>query len=442
MYNMKTPRQKNNDSLTRKAYRATSSFLRGLRRLPNMDSDRRPKSGNGIRVAFIHNEKRLITGAHHINQIMATALKERGTHVHNFYPRWQLADTPIHMRGLANILFFHSLLEHKDEILRYHIIQGTTYTPLPFLSFNTPIVSHFGSTTAGFLRATVKTSALPPEEKEIWRELRNLGIISELDLETFRPLRDVADMEKLVATRVTKCIATSNHVKDELVSMGVPPERIRMIYNAIEDYWFENKELPTPTAPHLVFLGRLGGDVFTLKLKGLDRLIALFRSFPEIPKTTIFMATNKKLKEWLRVAFPSHYMFANLRKELIPDVLSRLFGSVLFISSRYEGFSLSLVEGMSQGLVPISFPVGVAPEIIRDGENGYIVTSVEEAKEKAAELISNTKQRLAMAEAAQKSARQFRGGVIADQLLTLYREIKEDDSPLQKHNRKKNGNVK
>ena len=384
-----------------------------------------------MRVAMIHNEKRIATGAHHVNQVMAAALKERGAYVRNFYPRWQLADAPIHMRGLANILFFHSLLEHKDDILRYHVIQGTTYTPLPFLSFKTPLISHFGSTTIGFLKNVPKTVALLPAEIVIWRELRDLGVISGLELETFQPLRDIADMEKLVATRVTKCIATSEQVKGELIDIGVPPERIKVVHNAIENYWFEKKKSPIVSDPHIVFLGRLGGDVFTLKLKGLDRLIRLYRAFPDIPKTTICMTTNKKLKEWLRVAFPIHYIYTNIRKDLIPDILSRQYGSILFISSRYEGFSLSLVEGMSQGLVPISYSVGIAPEIIKNGKNGFLVSSDEEAQERIRELLSNTNKRLSMAKAARKTAVRFCSGTIADNLLILYREIRAEHSQNQ-----------
>ena len=421
--NIKT---KTKHGLTRRAYKKTKSFIRGFRRLSNRKSGDEPKSGNGIKVAMIHNEKRILTGAHHINQIMAAALRERGARVRNFYPRWQLADAPTHMRGLANILFFHSLLEHKDDIMRYHIIQGTTYTPLPFLSFKTPLVSHFGSTTVGFLQSVPKTSMLLSEEKAIWHELRDLGIISGLEIETFRPLRDIADMEKLVATRVTRCIAASEHVKRELIDMGVLIDRIKVIHNAIEDYWFEKKELPVASEPHIVFLGRLGGDVFTLKLKGLDRLIGLYRSFPNIPKTTICMTTNKKLKEWLKVAFPIHHMYVNMRKDIIPGILSRRYGSILFISSRYEGFSLSLIEGMSQGLVPISYPVGVAPEIIINGENGFLVSSNEEARERVKELLFNSDKRIAMAEAARKTSVQFRSSVIADKLLKLYREIKKE----------------
>jgi glycosyltransferase involved in cell wall biosynthesis len=425
-------------SLQGRAFRATRSLLRLF------SSDKTepiPKTvrRSGIKVAFIHNERRIHAGVHtgaaQINRLMAQALAAQGVQVKHFYPRTPLTDTPVHLKGIANILFFYSMLEHKDAMLKYDIIQGTTYTPLPFLTFNTPVVCHFGSTVRGYLNAVPPTRLLPRHEKAIFRELAELGIIPEFDLKTLRPMEDVADIEVLTASRATACIATSKKVKDELIDMGIAPERIHSIHNAIEDYWFEARKPSIVQPPHLVFLGRLGNDVFTLKLKGFSRLVAFYRAFPDVPKTTVCMTTNRKLKDWLHVAFPKHYMFVNLRKDLIPGALAPLYGSILFLSSRYEGFSLSLVEGMSQGLVPISFSVGVAPEIIENGKNGFLVSTEKEAEAIAKELLADTEKRLAMAAAAQKTAEQFKSTRIADELLVLYRRIKED----RKRNRKSNG---
>ena len=292
---------------------------------------------------------------------------------------------------------------------------------------------HFGSTTHGFLTAVPFSKKLPLKEQQVYRELVKLKIIPEFDLKTFRPMEDIADIEMIAASRATACIATSKKVKDELVNAGVPKEKVFIIYNAIEDYWFLPPRTTEIKAPHLVFLGRLGNDVFTLKLKGLSRLVNFYRAFPEIPKTTICMTTNLKLKEWLKVSFPKHYMYVNLRKDLIPGALAPLFGSILFISSRYEGFSLSLVEGMSQGLVPISFPVGIAPEIIRNGENGFIVSTEKEAEERARELLSDNTRRLAMAVEAKRTAEKFCSKNIATDLISLYRNIKKE----HKENNKK-----
>lgn len=365
------------------------------------------------------------TGAAQINRLMANALSNRGVRVRDFYPRTKLIDAPIHLKGIANILFFYSLLEHKKTILRNDIIQGTTYTPLPFLTFDVPVVCHFGSTARGFLDATPRTSELVPEERDVYKELVRLNVIPEFDFGTLRPIEDVADIETLAASRAATCVATSMRVRDELLCMNVPEERIAVIHNAIEDYWFSTTPPQPFKEPHLVFLGRLGNDVFTLKLKGFSRLVRFCRAFPEIEKTTVCMTTNRKLKEWLRVAFPRHFMFVNLRKDLIAGALAPLYGSILFLSSRYEGFSLSLVEGMSQGLVPISFAVGVAPEIIVNGENGYIVSSTEEAIDCAKELLANPEQRLRMAAAARETAQAFTSSRIADEFHALYSRLRQ-----------------
>lgn len=409
-------------TLSRRAFRSTRSFLKLFRSEEIVAAPAAPK--RQIKIAFIHNERKIHTGASQINQLMSKALSADGATVRHFYPRFQLMDTPSHLKGIANILYFYSLLEYKDKILEYDIVQGTTYTPLPFIPFSIPTVCHFGSTSRGFLDSTPHTIDLPRAQKAIFRALARDGIIPEFDLKTLRPIQDVADIEEIAAQRASACIATSEKVKRELMQAGVAEERIHVIHNAIEDYWFEKQREMPLKAPHLVYLGRLGGDVFTLKLKGLSRLVNIYRAFPGMSKTTICMTTNPKLKEWLKVAFPNHHMFVNLRKDFIPGALAALRGSILILPSRYEGFSLSLIEGMSRGLVPVAFPVGVAPEIIRNGENGFLVSSEKEATTRIRELVANDARRLAMADAAQETAQQFRSSKIAKELIHVYMHIK------------------
>src|SRR6188474_378775 len=104
-----------------------------------------------MRVAFIHNDKKISTGAHHINELISQSLGRLGVHVEHVYPRAALLDGPAKLKGIQNILFFHSLLEKNSRILSCDLIQGTTYTPIAFLPFAIPVISHFGSTTQGFL---------------------------------------------------------------------------------------------------------------------------------------------------------------------------------------------------------------------------------------------------------------------------------------------------
>jgi len=379
-----------------------------------------------MKVAFIHNEKKIGTGANYINDLMSSKLKEDGVIMKNFYPRASLV-TPNHLSGLKNILFFFSLLEKRNDIFKYDMIQGTTYTPLPFLAYPIPVISHFGSTNRGFLQATPRAGMIEKGPKEVWYELRKAGAIKELNLKTRRPLRDIAEIEEYVARRADAVIATSKKVKQELQEMGVDEEKIHLIHNAIEDYWFGSDKYPIIEEPRIVFLGRIGAGAFDLKLKGFDRLIHLFDSFTDTKKITVCMTTNKPLMSWMLNSIPNHALFANIKKDKIPAILQPLRGSVLFISSRYEGFSLSLIEGMSQGLIPIMYDVGVAAEIIVNGKNGFLVSSQKEAIEKAKLLLTNKTLRKKCTEGAEKTAELFRSDVITKKLIAVYEKIHQEN---------------
>ncbi|MBU2539586.1 glycosyltransferase family 4 protein [Patescibacteria group bacterium] len=376
-----------------------------------------------MKIAFIHSDKKIGSGAHFINDLIAGKLREKEVEVNNFYPQFLLNDTPTHFKGINNILFFYSLLERRDEVLRHDIIQGTTYTPLAFLRFSKPVVSHFGSTTTGFLRAVPKTGLLEKECNDVFLRLKQSGAIRELNIKTRRPLNDIASIEKYAAEHTNYVIATSNIVKDDLVGVGIAIEKIEVIHNAIEDYWFETLDADFNNKPSLIFLGRIGEDSFTLKLKGVDRLICLFEKFPEVDKFSVLMSRNKKLTRWMKDNIPNHSVIVNAVKDTIPDMLNRYAGGVVLLTSRYEGFSLSLIEAMSQRLVPISFPVGVAPEIIRDGENGFIVRTLAEAEEKISLLIKDAVLRRRLSLNAKETAEQFRSDVMIEKTIALYKKI-------------------
>jgi glycosyltransferase involved in cell wall biosynthesis len=375
-----------------------------------------------MKVAFIHNEKKIGTGAHYINDLMSLKLSEAGVEMKNFYPRVSI-DTPVQMGGLKNILFFYSLLEKRKQILKFDLIQGTTYTPLPFLAYPIPVIAHFGSTTKGFLENTPRAGIIEESTKCVWYRLKKEGAIKELNIKTHRPLRDIAEIEQYVALRSDAVIATSIKVKNELLAMGIKEEKIHLIHNAIEDYWFENHKPDHVTDPSLVFIGRLGNDAFNLKLKGVDRLIHLYQHFENVKKTTVCITTNKSLTGWLLNNIKNHSLYVNLKKDKIPGVIKSLRGSIVFLSSRYEGFSLSLIEAMSQGLVPVVYSVGVVPEIIINGENGFIVSSQEEAIEKVNLLMSDPELRKRCSIEAEKTAQLFTGTRIAKELMILYKKV-------------------
>lgn len=376
-----------------------------------------------MKIAFIHSDKKIGTGAHFINDLISCKLRERGIEVNNFYPNFMLKDTPVEFKGIKSILYFYSLLEKRDKILRHDIIQGTTYTPLAFLHFAKPIVSHFGSTTIGFLRAVPRTSALEDDCRKIFYQMKKDGAIAELDIKTRRPLNDISVIEKYAAERVDYIMATSDIVKKDLISLGIKADKIKVLHNAVEDYWFSEKKLTDANSRSLVFLGRIGEDAFTLKLKGINRLVSVFKKFPEVTKVSIVMSRNKPLLSWLRKNIKNHTVLVNAIKRDIPSILQHYSGGVLFMPSRYEGFSLSLIEAMSQGLVPVAYPVGVVPEIIRNQFNGFIVNNLDEATDKINLLLNNDDLRRRLSLNAFNTAKGFYSNGLIDNTVDLYQNI-------------------
>ena len=378
-----------------------------------------------MKIAFIHDDRKISTGAHYINDLISSKMTERGVKVKNFYPRAPLFDAPRHLKGLRNILFFYSLLENKDEILKCDLIQGTTYTPLTFLPFKIPVVSHFGSTTYGFLKNVPLASSMEKELRSYIIDLKKQKVIPEVNTPNRRALRDITEVEIMVAKEANGVIATSEGVKNELVENKVPVEKIEVIHNAIEDFWFEKSFVfKTGTQRKIIYLARLSDDVFTFKLKGLDRAMDIFSKFSDTEKIVIIITKNVKLSEYLLKKFPNLKLYVNISKEQIYNLFQELSGSVLFLPSRYEGFSLSLVEAMSQGIIPVAYPVGVAPEIITDNKNGFLARNQKEAKVYIENILKMDEEKCkSLSTSAYATSLNFRADIMVDKMISFYKKL-------------------
>ncbi len=87
---------------------------------------------------------------------------------------------------------------------------------------------------------------------------------------------------------------------------------------------------------------------------------------------------------------------------------------------------------MSQGLIPVSYPVGVAPEIIINGENGFIVSSQAEAVFVIENILKDETLRRKLSESAYQTSLKFRSDVIVEELLNLYSRTLKGYTPVAK----------
>jgi hypothetical protein len=105
---------------------------------------------------------------------------------------------------------------------------------------------------------TPQTNKLEPALQKFWLMLKREGVITEINMKTRRPLRDVAEIEKLVANRADMVIASSKKVRQEIISLGTKPDQVAVIHNAIEDFWFAHPLAAFAKKPSLIFIGLRG----------------------------------------------------------------------------------------------------------------------------------------------------------------------------------------
>lgn len=379
------------------------------------------------KILMIHAEKKQKYGTQYINDLMIKKLRKNGILVDTIYPKESIELLSNSMTGISNILFFHSLITKKRRIRKYDIIQGTTYTVLPFLGNGIPVVSHFGSTTYGFLKNVPSNKKLGKENKSllgIFFELKKILNIRDRD-SSIKSLRDISNIEIYVANKSDAIIATTEKVRHELIHNGVSGSKIRVIHNAIEDYWFESfLDKTVKKNADIIYLGRMGDDPFTLKLKGINRLVFVLKKFGNINKHIIGMCRNVENYRLFLSGIPMTHIHLSVEKRSIPRLLKGHFGDIYLNTGRYEGFCLSMVEAMSRGLIPVTFSLGIAPEIIKNGKNGYIVKSLDEMINKINMLKSNPKKRRRLALNAVKTSGQFRSDVMIEEMAEVYRQLK------------------
>jgi glycosyltransferase involved in cell wall biosynthesis len=106
---------------------------------------------------------------------------------------------------------------------------------------------------------------------------------------------------------------------------------------------------------------------------------------------------------------------------------------VMAFPSLFEGFGLVVLEAMACGVPVIATPNGAAPDIIHQGEDGFIIPIRDsQALAEKLELLSKDRDRLAsMSQAAQRTATLHSWQVYRDLLIATVRKTLADDSDEQ-----------
>ena len=118
-----------------------------------------------------------------------------------------------------------------------------------------------------------------------------------------------------------------------------------------------------------------------------------------------------------------HCSFVGKQPRIV-DYLS--VSDVLLLPSEQESFGLAALEAMACEVPVIASRVGGIPEVITDGETGYLseVGNVEKMADDAARLLKDQKLRVEMGKRARESAiSRYRTDVVIPQYIKFYEEV-------------------
>jgi glycosyltransferase involved in cell wall biosynthesis len=177
-----------------------------------------------------------------------------------------------------------------------------------------------------------------------------------------------------------------------------------------------------PAAPALVTVGNL-----TPKKDQVTMLRAVARLTPAHPSLRLVLIGEgpslADLKaEVRRLHLDHHVVFAGSRGD-VPELLAGF--DVFVLSSRFEGLSIALIEGMAAGLPCVATHVGGIPEIITDGDNGLLVPpgKPEALAEAVHGLLADPEKRALMGASGLRHARQHDTAAAAGRMEAIYDEV-------------------
>ena len=187
-------------------------------------------------------------------------------------------------------------------------------------------------------------------------------------------------IEKICINRADKIIAVSNYTKRELIlTYNVPGTKIEVISNGIEQESFdfneeERKEIGDKFGIHkkstVMFVGRLE------ERKGLSLLLQAFKQVLTNIDAHLVVVGSGDQKPYQELACSLGIMNRVIFTGYVDELsLRKLYSicDVYVLSSRLEGFGLTIVEAMAAGKPVVATKVGEIPEIVNSGENGILV---------------------------------------------------------------------
>jgi glycosyltransferase involved in cell wall biosynthesis len=248
-------------------------------------------------------------------------------------------------------------------------------------------------------------------------------------------------IERVMGLMTDSLIAVSPRVKDDLVQYSIAPsDKINVLYLGLELHRFKEqsrgqgqlrRELGLPADTPVVGI--------VARLAPIKRISVFLRAAHGVatacPSAHFVIIGDGELRgdleadaQKLGLSGRVHFMgFRDDLDVLYPDI------DVLTLTSSNEGSPVSLIEGLAAGCAVVSTRVGGVPDVVQNGETGWLVNPpAPDAPDLTAQLLSQkiiellkdpTKRRTAAEKGQQDVMNRFDIGRLVQDIARLYRDL-------------------
>lgn len=220
---------------------------------------------------------------------------------------------------------------------------------------------------------------------------------------------------------IDRVISLGNSTTKELISLGIPEEKIVYIPNAFDSSYAQEIQ-KDDKENRVLFVGRLEYE------KAPDVLLKAWQIvLKDHPDAELIMLGDGKERAELKGLLIEFGISDSVKmKGTVNNVRDYLLeASVFVLPSRIEGVPIAMLEAMAAGVPVVVTPVGDIPDIIKDSENGIFVKpdDIEGLAETISELLSHPEKRKSLAKKAQTTVRDFSIDKAGKKYIELYKEL-------------------
>jgi len=220
-------------------------------------------------------------------------------------------------------------------------------------------------------------------------------------------------------------IVVSNYVKQEMVGLGIPTEKVHVVYSGVNLELYDSIREPKKEDKSIVFVGNL------LPHKGVKDLIyALQNVKKEFPEVVLNIIGSGPMLNPLKVQVSKLRLKGNVffygrvsEKKKIRLIKS---SKCLVLPSIMESFGLVFLEAMACEKPVIAYDIPATKETILDGHNGFLVPQKDVGclSDRMAEVLCNDSKAKAMGRRGRRLVeREFTWQRTAEKTLAVYRKV-------------------